>query len=602
MLLNILTGSKARWEMKNKRAVLVLLLVSGIVYANSLFSGFVWSDKPLIIDKQGFFHNARNALVVLTSPDMGLGDEHATPYYRPLNTLTYMLDSHLWGLDPFWYHLENVLLHVLVTLLFYLLLADVFEDRRLAFFSALMFAVYPVNAEAVNAVFNRNALLCALFSIACLICLKRGSPRWTAASFLFYCLALLSKEPAVILPFFLISFGLAGGFKKENFRAKKGIVAGFFLITAVYFIIRRLVLGAFTSKAGISISPERLKLVASVYFEHFRLMLFPFELNANYTAQSIPFNWIKAAGAVLGVILLLYFSLSRKTPGPARAGAQWIFWGLLPVSNLIKIPSAPVAEKYQYTIILGFCLVLGYIISRLHKRNAAAASAVVMVLALGLGVRTFERNFVWKNDMTLYSSMISEDPLNARAHCNLGNDYAGMGDLDDAVRELRTALSINPGLARAWVDLGIIYCGRGLLFDSEQQLKTAIALDPGLAEAHLDLAVTYNKEGRLPDSIRQLKTAIAIYPSFSEAHLDLGIAYEEEGRLNEAIREYSMAARLDPGLTKAYLLLGLGYQKAGYPEKAYGALQKALELDPGNPQAAAALDRIEERTKNGAPG
>ncbi len=580
---------------KSKKAILVLLLVACSVYANSLFSGFVWSDKSLIVKKQEFFHHARNAIVLFTSPDMALEDEHSTPYYRPLNTLTYMLDSHLWGLNPFWYHLENVLLHVLVTVLFYLLLVEVFEDRRLAFFSALLFAVYPVNAEAVNAIFNRNVLLCALFSIACLISLKKGGHGWTLFSLLFYLLALLSKEPAVILPFFLLSFGLAGGFKKENFKSKKGAVSGFFVITALYFIIRRLVLGAFTSKAGISFSPHRLELISSVYFEHFRLMFFPFKLNANYTVEWLSFGWLKTAVAAMGFFLLLYFSLAKRTPSPVRAGAQWIFWGLLPVSNIVKIPSAPIAEKYQYTIILGFCLVLGYMLSGLHKKRTLAGSAVLLALTLAFGTRTFERNFVWRDDASLYSSMIGADPENALARCNMGSVYAEHGDFKDAMREFTTALSINPRLSKVWMDLGVIYYQRGLLSGAEQQLKTALSIDPRLAEARLNLGVTYAREGRLPDSVRELETALAIDPGFAEARLDLGVAYEEEGRLDDAIQEYRMASVLDPGLLKTHLLLGSCYQKKGLFEEAAREFQIALKLDPSNLQAIGNLNNIRSR-------
>ena len=586
--------------MKNKKTLLFLLLVVGVVYFNGLFSGFVWSDRSLIIGKQEFFSHARNALTVLASPDMGLEDRHATPYYRPLNTLTYMLDSHLWGLHPFWYHLENVLLHALVAALFYLLLVEVFEDRRLAFIASVLFAVYPVNAEAVDAIFNRNVILCAFFSLVCLICIKKGGLKWTVVSLLAYCLALLSKEPAVILPFFLLSYVLAGkGFVSgmEYLRAKnkRTAAAGFFAITVLYFIIRYRVLGALTSEAGVGLSPARLQLISSVYFEHFRLMIFPFRLNANYTVKWLSFSWFKAAGAVFGVLLLVYFSLARKIPGPVRAGALWIFWGLLPVSNIVKIPSAPVAEKYEYTIILGFCLILGYLLSGLHDKKKRVGAAVIVALALALGLRTFERNFVWQDDASLYSSMIDADPGNAVAHCNLGCYYAQNGSFDGAMRELRTALSINPRLAKAWMDLGVIYSGRGLFSDSERQLKTALALDPGLAEAHLDLAVTYDKEGRLPDSVRQLRTALGIYPGLSEARLDLGVAYEEEGRLEDAIQEYRMAAGLDPGLLKAHLLLGTCYQREGFFEEAAGEYQYSLKLDPGNVQALEYLNGIERR-------
>ena len=582
--------------MKNKKILIILILASGIVYANSLFSGFVWSDKSLILNKQEFFHHPGNALVLLTSPDMALDDNETTPYYRPLNTLTYMLDSYIWGTGPFGYHLENVLLHVLVAVFFYMLLMEVFEDKRLAFISALLFSVYPVNAEAVNAVFNRNVILCALFSAACLICVKKSGPKWTGAALLFYLLALLSKEPAVVLPFFLFSFRFAEGRAgQERPKSRKGLVYGFLIITVLYFIVRHLVLGAFTSKAGIELSYERLKLISSVYFEHFRLMVFPFKLNANYTAGWLSFSWYKAVGAIVGIILMVYFSLAKRTPGPVRAGVLWIFWGLLPVSNIVKIPSAPVAEKYQYFIIAGFCLILGYIISGLHKRNAISGSAIVIALTIALGARTFERNFVWRDDMSLYSSMTDADPGNALAHCNLGSIYAGQGNIDTAMREFNTALSLNPGLAKVWMNLGAISSGRGLLAESERQLNMALRLDPRLAGAHVDLGVTYFREGRLSDSERELTAALAIDPDFAQAHLDLGIIFDQEGRTDEAVRQYRTAAKLDTGLLKAHLLLGKCYQKQGDLEAAAGEFQYILKLDPGNEQAMEGLDQIGNR-------
>ncbi len=442
-----------------------------VVYGNSLFCGFVSDDHSLVIKKQGFFSHPENAIKLLVSSDAPLGEQN--PYYRPVNTLSYMLDHYLWGLDPFWYHLENVLLHALASVLFYLLLAAVFKDRRLAFFAALLFAVYPVNTEAVDFISARNTLFCAVFSIAALLFLaqgKRGLP------LLAYFLALLSKEPAVVLPLFLLSFSLTS--KEESLKIKKGMLAGFFAVTAVYFAIRRLVLGAFTSKAGISLSLSRLKLMAAVYFEHFRLMLFPFRLNAYYTPAWLSFDWYKAAGAAIGVLLLFYFSLSKKSPVAVRAGAQWIFWGLLPVSNIVKIPSASMAERYQYTILPGFVLILGYMIGNLSKKRAVAGTLAMAALSLALGARTFKRNFIWENDLSLCKSMIGSDPGNVLALNNLGVIYKDNGQLERAAILFKKAIQTDPTYSESHMNLGILYMRAGQLYAAKQAIETAIAFNP----------------------------------------------------------------------------------------------------------------------------
>ena len=471
---------------KKKKILVLLLLVVGIVYANSLMAGFVEDDNALIIRKQAYFDRPGSVINILTSSDAPVGVKN--PYYRPLNTLSYVLDHYLWGLQPFWYHLENLLLHCLVVVLFYLLLLEVFGDWRLAFFAAVLFAVWPANAETVDWVSARNTLFCSAFSIASLLFLAKGGGKWIALSFLAYFLALLSKEPALVLPLFLVSYMLTSrGFpvreKEHKLKIKKNVLAGFFAITAVYFVIRHLVIGAFTSKTGIDLSSGSLRLASSVYFEHFRLMLFPFKLNADYTAGWVSFSWVKAAGAVIGTLLLLYFSLARKTPDPVRAGAQWIFWGLLPVSNLIKIPSAPVAERYQYTFLFGFVLIIGYCLARLQARKVLAGAAVVLALALALGARTFERNFVWQDDMSLYSSMVQADPGNAKARCNLGSVYAEQGNIRQAIVEFKEAMASDPALAQARLNLGMAYANEKHYKKAANEFEAVLSLDPGNADA-----------------------------------------------------------------------------------------------------------------------
>ncbi len=531
--------------MKGKKALWVLFLVSLIVYANNLFAGFVWDDKPQVVDRQDFFSHPVNAFHLLASADTDSLNTKI-PYYRPLNTLSYMLDHYLWGLNPFWYHLENILLHSMVVMLFYLLIMEAFKDWRLAFFSALLFSVYPANSEAVDAVFNRNTLLCAFFSLATLVFLMKGRK---ILPFLAYFLALLSKEPATVLPFFLVSFTLTS--REEKFKVNSKVFYWFFGITAAYFLIRHLVLGTFIAKPGVEFSVERLKLIAAVYFEHFRLFVYPFKLNALYTEKTLSFSLPKAATAIAGILVLLYFSLRRKTPDPVRAGAQWIFWGLLPVSNVIKIPSAPVAERYQYTVLFGFALIIGYIAGQFFRRKAFWGVMSVTVLMLAFAVRTFERNFVWKDDVSLFSSMIQSEPENPLAHYNLGLAFEKSGEFDLAANEFKTAISVKPTLADARVDLGIIYAEEGHIGKAISEFKTALSSNPALVTARLNLGVAYAKEGRLNDAIGEFGVAVSLSPFMAEAHLDLGTGYEKKGLLEKASVEFKKALKLDPGNSAA---------------------------------------------------
>ncbi len=502
----------------NKKTIIFLLLVVCAVYANSLVSGFVWDDNWLIISKQAFFSHPENAIKILFSSDAPLGGEF--PYYRPFNTLTYMLDHYLWGLHPFWYHLENIALHALAVVLFYLLLKKVFADGRLAFLAAVFFAVHPVNAEAVDLVSSRNTLFCAVFSIVALLFLAKGGTKWVIMSFFAYFLALLSKEPAVVIPFFLLSLRLTS--KEEKFKAKWNILAGFFGITAVYFIMRHFILGAFIEKNGITFSTDRFKLVTSTVFEHFRLMLFPFRLNALYLKKAIPFRPYKAVAVIAGISLLLYVAVKKGSPAPVRAGVQWILWGMLPVSGIVKIPSAPIAERFQYTFLFGLAIVFGYLFGKMQKKKALAGTALASAFVLALGVRTIKRNFVWRDDLNLYSSMVRSDPENTLALYDLGVAYGKAGNLASAAQKFRTAISIDPEDIKARVNLGVAYA----------------------------------KEGHLDEAIQAFKAAVATNPNYIETLIDLGVAYAKEGHFKEAEDKFNRVLELDPDNSPAFEYLG----------------------------------------------
>jgi Tfp pilus assembly protein PilF len=463
--------------MDRKSAFFLFLLAVAVAatHGNGLFGGFVWDDEPLIVRKSGFFRDLGNIRILLSSPDTAVA-ERSTPYYRPLTSLSYLADQRLFGLSPFWYHLENLLFHAATVALLYFLLSGAFGDRVLAFFCALLFAVHPVSVEAVDFISARNNLLCGALLLLSLLCLRRRTAWWMLGSLFAYLLALLGKEPAVSLPFFLLSLTLLPG--EERYRAGWGLLGGYFAVTAFYFLLRLKILGALTTEAGVSLSPDRLSLVASTVYEDFRLLLFPLKLNAMYTPGFVSFQAHKAVLAAGGTGLLLFLSLRKWIPGPLRAGSLWLLWGILPVSNVVLIPSAPVAERYLYIPLMGFSLLAGYAVHALYRRRAAWGIAAVVALSLALGALSFERGFVWRDNMSLYRSMIDSDPGNPDAHFNLGVEYAGSGKRDLAFRHWRETIRLNPGDAEAHNNLGNLYLNMGDFRSAETHYEKALNLKP----------------------------------------------------------------------------------------------------------------------------
>lgn len=457
--------------MSSRLAIVLLVGTALLAYANSVGGGWVWDDYPLIVQKRAFYGDPANIPSALISPDRAL-PESGTSYYRPLAALNYFADRAVFGVEPAGYHLESVVLHIAITVLFWHLLAGLFRDPQLALVAALVFAVHPVNAEAVNFISARNNLLCAVFMLASLDLLQRGrvgAVRIALAHGAF-ALALLAKEPAIVLPAFLVCT-----WRSDAFRGWRAVtVAGFGVISASYLVLRFFLLGHIT--AGQEFGSAGLGLPLAALYEDFRLLFFPLELNALYRLRAVPLLSPRAAIVIL-VLLALGFAAWRG-PRPLRWASAWTLLSLAPVANIIPIPSAPVAERYLYIPAMGAALIAACGLRALSRVSRGAGFAVGALLLALLLTQTVLRNGVWRDGETLARSMIASDPWNTTPHVLLGIEHRRAGRYDDALEAYGRALELDPD--NAWV-----YANRGNVFleqrDTEramQSFEMALRLDP----------------------------------------------------------------------------------------------------------------------------
>jgi len=148
--------------------LIILIILSGFfVYSSSLQGEFVWDDEAFVVKNAYIKDWSKAGLIFIT--DSGAGASTELNFYRPIQVFTYMIDYSLWGLNSVGYHLTSVILHILVALAVYTLIRMLFLNIPLAFFSAMLFTVHPINTEAVSYISGRADLLSALFILLCLI-------------------------------------------------------------------------------------------------------------------------------------------------------------------------------------------------------------------------------------------------------------------------------------------------------------------------------------------------------------------------------------------------------------------------------------------------
>jgi protein O-mannosyl-transferase len=554
-------------------AILLLLTVVAAVYANTLQNEFLFDDLETIVELQspggsGPFGPLRALL-------SGRGA------YRPIRSASYALDYAISGMEPWGYHLANIALHAGSTVLVFLIARGLFDRLPAALLAALLFAVHPIQTDAVTYLSGRRDVLSGFFVLAGFYVFLRyrgtGRVALLALAILLYPLAFLSKESGIILPLLCVGYDIyrrlrmhypVGG-AGESMRA---------ILTSAWATIRDgrwlylplvVLAGGFTayvllfvrgtwqqSYHGGSLGMTLLTM-ARVVLHYIGLLFFPLTLNADYSYNAFPVttSWTdpRAMAALLVLAGLGYGWLILVARRPLAAfGGAWFALALLPVSQIVPHHEL-MAEHYLYIPSVGFCLLIAGLFEPILAEPRSArvmygAAALVLVL---LSLRTVMRNTDWRDELTLWRKTVQTAPQSARARNNLGAAYLRRGELILAQTELEAATRIKPDLSVAHGNLGKLYLDRGELASAKPALETALTLKPGEMIPRLWLGAVLLREGREAEAEAQFQAAMSSRRSAPYARNNLGVLAARQGRFEEAAVAFREALRLMPELAEA---------------------------------------------------
>jgi protein O-mannosyl-transferase len=405
-------------------------LVAGLValvllaYASSFPGEFHFDDYALMLE---------NPHVVGSSFSPALFLEQFGG--RPLTLWTFHWNYHLFGPNPAAFHAVSVALHLVATGLLFTFLQR--QVRRVwpAFLAALVFAVHPVQTQAVNYIWSRSVLLMFCLGLGSLLLVQRR-PWW---SLLLFQLAIWSRTDGVI--FLVPLLWLNRRFWK---------VPVFLTVVNV---------GAFAAFAYVY-QPREVGWAHSAVMDYWfgqgvalwryvGLVLWPAGLSIDHGfRQPGTLLGLLAAGGVLA----LWFVIWRfRTLDPlAAAGAFWFFLVLAP--GVITPNTDPVNESRLYPAVAGVALMIA---SGLPKRGAAVTLALVGLLAIAVPV-TVSRNALWNDDEALGADAAGKYPDKSRVYYNLGAAQARKGEVEKGERAFTEALRLNP--TDDWSHAALGYC------------------------------------------------------------------------------------------------------------------------------------------------
>ena len=412
--------------------------------------------------------------------------------YRPVLTASLALDHALYGMKPSGFHLTNLILHGLVTLVLFLVLRRLVPGVWPAFLGALVVGLHPARSEAVAWVVGRAELLGALGCLGCLyfyLSAREGKRKGLSLCLALICYVAgsLSKENALAFPAFLVALEVLVPVRGGWERAWPRITA--FGVAATALVgLRYGVLGALGPQEGervlpAVVYPERLRLAAWCLARYLGLAAWPSPLKPNYRplefVESDPSSiWPALVFPALAGIAL--FAARRW----ALAAALFLV-PLLTVLNLVPIGEV-LAERFIYLPLAGLGIAVALLVERFEEGGARIAIRVALVaLALGLGGLAFHQAGIWKNHMRLWSHAVRVDPSNPQGHLGLGvallNAGKAFGEEPNALAEFRKVRELN---RRFKPDLTAYNLGRALeaaagrTEEALREYRLALTLNP----------------------------------------------------------------------------------------------------------------------------
>lgn len=575
----------------SKRTIVLLLIIicAGVaVYSNTFKAPFVFDDgmyieNDPIIRSFHYFAAPGEARELPAGPDFTPGVKQAFKT-RPVGFLTFALNYRFGGLNAAGFHLFNLLIHLLNAILVYFLLAITFRTRpdekgktsgqAIAFFTALLFTVHPVQTQAVTYITQRFASLAAFFYLSSILlyksscdALKKDKKALFYASSLFSAvLAMLTKEISFTLPLMIALYDLFFLEGPTGKRAKR--LAPFFASMAIIPI--RLASG------GLQESMETLALSAGVSWRDYlftelrvivmyiRLLLFPAGQNIDYDFPvshslfegRVFFSFLFLFGMALLAIYLFYRSKKDENKFHFRVISFGIFWffitlsvesGLVPIGDFVF-------EHRLYLPSAGFLLALataGFPLLDRMKKYRLLAFGMPLSILLVFGAAAYERNGIWRDPIKLWEDTAHKSPAKFRPHNNLSVYYGKAGRYSEAIRESETALALAPDNSGIYLNLGGYYEKMGIYDKAAQEFTMAGKLQPGDYRAYEELGNIDEKEGRLENAVKEYQEALALAPANTEIHNDLGIAYAVLRDYRDAEKEFTTALNIDPGYNPA---------------------------------------------------
>ncbi|MDX9702702.1 MAG: tetratricopeptide repeat protein [Candidatus Auribacterota bacterium] len=576
----------------NMLPVSIILAFSAILaFSNTLCNDFVYDDSAYVVNNH-HIRDFSHFLSYFTSLHtyQSTGAEGQFKVYRPLVTASFALDYAIWKLNPFGYHLTNLILHYITSILIYIFFCTLLKHRIQAFITAIIFLIHPVQVEAVAWISGRGNMLYAILSILSLTAFLRyltlPDKKSIIHALIWYTMALFAKETAVaVLPLMILIFLFSSDHTHLKLKFKKLLIllVPFFIVTAIYTIIRTAVIDAVSQRElwGGSYSATVATMVKVALLYLYKLVL-PVKLNVLQNISVIPsLLSINATLFSTALLVIAYFCGIRKnTSSTVKFGFWWILLALLPVSNIIPL-QALFAERFLYLSVAGFGCIVAYIFFYVAVRKKAILATCLIIVSLN--IKTISRNSEWQSNDTLWKSVLAVDPQNAKAYNGIGMAYLEKNDLDNAATALQKAIRYAPDNLYITNNLALVFLKQGNKDEALRLFEKTLKMEGNQAVSYHNLGLLYLEQKRYSEALFYLEKTVELDKRYANAYNSLGMCYFYMGEHEKAISAWLTSASVRPDDPQSYYNIIISYLQKNDFDNANLFLRKAIKIFPEHP-------------------
>lgn len=614
--------------LRSWHAALIIVALTAVAYLPAYFAGYIWDDPDYVLNNKLLRSWDGLRLIWLDPP--------ASPQWYPLVFTTFWVEYQLWGLRPFGYHLNNVLLHIAGALVLWRVLRLL--ELPGAWLAAAIFAAHPVHVESVAWVTERKNVLSGVLYLSAGYCYlrfagfggeTRGPKRYAAyaAALLLFVGALCSKSVTASFPAAVL---VVLWWKRRALLPHVGWLAPMFILGAMFGLhtayLEKYHVGA-TGAEWEHTFAERCLIAGRAVWFYLVSNLWPVNLMFIYPRWNISagqwWQWLYPA-TILATLAGLALGCWRGWIGRGPLAAVLFFGGtLLPALGFFNVYPhrySFVADHFQHLASIGIIALIAYALAR-QPRWVGAGILVI------LGVLTYRQAGLYESSLVLWRDNLKRNPTSfmvnlnyafalnesaeepgltpdrkqairdeafgyilkarehaphiAETHWNVGVGLAERGRFDEALQAFQQTLQIDPDYAPAYNSMGIIYTNLDRHVDAVNVYRRAVELEPGFQRAQFNLARALDRTGQLEAALPHYAAAANMTPDEAGFRYRLGEALYRAGKYNDALGHLAEATRLQPNFAEARYVAGEVLEKMGLADQAAQQKQRAAQLLPG---------------------